>query len=116
MRQKMRGMISSAKRLVAIGAMVAMFAGVTMSMPQAGAGTSESEAAALMRAGADAIEHGQYQKAVADFSNALDSGGLAPEGRARAYHYTGAAFPKTGQQAAAIADHPRPIQATHLGG
>jgi Tfp pilus assembly protein PilF len=116
MRQKMRGMISSAKRLVAIGAMVAMFAGVTMSMPQAGAGTSESEAAALMRAGADAIEHGQYQKAVADFSNALDSGGLAPEGRALAYHYRGVAFQKIGEQDAAIADYTRAIEARSLSG
>ncbi len=116
MRHKMRGMISGAKRLVAIGAMAAMFAGVSASMPQAGAGTSESEAAALMRAGADAIEGGQYQKAVADFSNALDSGGLAPEGRALAYHHRGVAFQKIGEHDTAIADYSRAVNARSLSG
>jgi Tfp pilus assembly protein PilF len=116
MRQKMRGMISGAKRLVAISAMAAMFAGVSASMPQAGAGTSESEAAALMRAGADAIERGQYEKAAVDFSNALDSGGLAPDGRALAYHHRGVAFQKTGEQDAAITDYTRAIDARSLSG
>src|SRR5690554_8003493 len=114
MRQKMRGTVSGAKRLVAIGAMAAMFAGVSASMPQAGAGTSESEAAALMRAGADAIERGQYEKAAVDFSNALDSGGLAPDGRALAYHHRGVAFQKTGEQDAAITDYTRAIDARSL--
>lgn len=116
MRHQMRGMISGAKRLVAISLMAAMFAGVSASMPLAGAGTSESEAAALMRAGADAIEAGQYQKAVVDFSNALDSGGLAPEGRALAYHHRGVAFQKIGQQDAAAADYTRAIDARSLSG
>src|SRR5690606_30166716 len=105
MRHKMRGMISGAKRLVAIGAMAAMFAGVPARMPKQGAGTSESELAALMQAGADAIQGGQYQKAVADFSNALDSGGLAPEGRALAYHHRGVAIQKIGKHDTAIADY-----------
>lgn len=75
---------------------------------------ASAEAAALMRAGADAIELGHYDKAAADFSNALDSGGLMPEGRALAYHHRGIAFQKIGQQDAAIADYTRAIDSRSL--
>ncbi len=92
--------------IFAISLFVAFFA---FSPPAVQADTAAEEAAALMKAGADAIELGQYDKAAVDFSNALDSGGLTPEGRAVAYHHRGVAFQKIGQQDAAIADYTRAI-------
>lgn len=116
MRQKLRGLISGTKRLAAIIAVAAVFASAPAGVPLAGAGSAQSEAAALMRAGADAIERGQYENAAVDFSNALDSGGLKPDGRALAYHHRGVAFQKTGQQDAAIADYTRAIEGRSLPG
>lgn len=100
------------------GLVVAFFAAMLAAMPAgsqfAGANSAETESAALMKAGADAIERGHYDKAAIDFSNALDSGGLTPEGRALAWHHRGVAFQKTGQQDAAIADYSRAIDAGGL--
>ena len=76
-------------------------------VPGAGEATAQSssaEAAALMSAGAEAIESGQFDKATADFSNALDSGGLNAEGRALAHYHRAISYQKTGQQDAAITD------------
>ena len=89
-------------------------AGAPAGPQSAAANSAESEAAALMKAGADAIERGHYDKAAVDFSNALDSGGLTPDARALAWHHRGVAFQKTGQQDAAIADYSRAIESGGL--
>lgn len=89
-------------------------AGLLLVPASAQAQMGTDEAAALMSAGADAIERGQFDKAATDFSNALDSGGLNVEGRALAYYHRAIAFQKTGQQDAAIADYSRAIAANSL--
>lgn len=86
-------------------------------VPGAGEATAQSssaEAAALMSAGAEAIESGQFDKATADFSNALDSGGLNAEGRALAHYHRAISYQKTGQQDAAITDYSRAISGSAL--
>lgn len=74
----------------------------------------EAEATALMSAGAAAIENDHFDKAVADFSNALDSGGLDAAGRALAHYHRAIALQKTGQQDGAIADYTRAIVSSML--
>lgn len=105
----MRAMMSGLRRGIGAAFFAVMLAAVPAGSQFAGANSAETEAAALMKAGAEAIERGHYDKAAADFSNALDSGGLTPEGRALAWHHRGVAFQKTGQQDAAIADYSRAI-------
>ena len=93
---------------------VLLAAGLAIVPAAAQAEMGTTEAAALMSAGADAIERGQLDKAATDFSNALDSGGLNVDGRALAYYHRAIAFQKTGQQDAAIADYSRAITANSL--
>ena len=109
---KMRGL--KLRRAFAAAICAVTLAGAPAGQQSAAANSSQSEAAALMKAGADAIERGHYDKAAADFSNALDSGGLTPEARALAWHHRGVAFQKTGQQDAAIADYSRAIESGAL--
>lgn len=104
------GLRRIAALIVLGGALVAVPPGTE----RAEANSAEIEAAALMQSGADAIERGHYDKAAADFSNALDSGGLTPETRALAWHHRGVALQKSGQQDAAIADYTRAIEARSL--
>ncbi|MFN4355446.1 tetratricopeptide repeat protein [Parvibaculum sp.] len=99
---------------MAVALFSVMLAATPAGSQLAGANSAETEAAALMKAGADAIERGHYDRAAVDFSNALDSGGLTHEGRALAWHHRGVAFQKTGQQDAAIADYSRAIDAGGL--
>src|SRR3989338_1227063 len=100
----------------AFGALLlAIVGGLPVSSTAARAGSSaEAEAAALMQAGTDALERGVYNRATAEFSNALDSGGLTAEGRALAYHHRAVALQKTGQQDAAIADYTKAIGSAAL--
>ena len=106
--------MSGKGHVFAVSLLVAFFALSPTTSRPVQAGTAAEEAAALMKAGADAIELGQYDRAAVDFSNALDSGGLTPEGRAVAYHHRGVAFQKIGQQDAAIADYTRAIETNAL--
>ena len=69
---------------------------------------------ALMKAGVDYIERGLYDRAVAKFSYAIDSGELTAGGRAVAYHHRGVAFQKIGQQQAAIDDYTAAIGSAAL--
>jgi tetratricopeptide (TPR) repeat protein len=110
----MRGMMSRLRQVGAVALFAVTLAATPAGSQFAGAASAETEAAALMKAGADAIERGHFDKAAADFSNALDSGGLTPEGRALAWHHRGVAFQKTGQQDAAIADYSRAIESGKL--
>lgn len=100
----------------AFGALLlAIAGGLPASSTAVRAGSSaEAEAAALMQAGTDALERGVYNRAAAEFSNALDSGGLTAEGRALAYHHRAVALQKTGQQDAAIADYTKAIGSAAL--
>ncbi|ABS64675.1 Sporulation domain protein [Parvibaculum lavamentivorans DS-1] len=110
----MRRLMRGGRRGIAISLLVMLVALLLPAPYPASASSAEDEAAALMKAGADSIERGQYDKAAVDFSNALDSGGLTPEGRALAYHHRGVSFLKVGQQDAAIADYTRAITANAL--
>ncbi|WP_350051149.1 SPOR domain-containing protein [Parvibaculum sp.] len=112
----MRGLISVFQQAAAVLIMAVLVAGTSPRLLHAEMAGTEAEAAALMRAGADAIERGHYDKAAVDFSNALDSGGLTLEGRALAWHHRGIAFQKIGQQDAAIADYTRAIDSRELPG
>ena len=87
----------------------ALAAGLLLATGSVAAQGSAAEATALMGAGAEAIESGQFDKAATDFSNALDSGGLDAAGRALAHYHRAIAFQKTGQQDAAIGDYTRAI-------
>jgi tetratricopeptide (TPR) repeat protein len=99
----------------ALGALLlAIAAGLSALSTPARAGSAEAEAAALMQAGTDAIERGVYDRAAAEFSNALDSGGLTAEGRALAYHHRAVALQKAGQQDAAISDYTKAIGSAAL--
>lgn len=110
----MQGVMSRVRQAMAAVFFAAVLAATPAGSQFAGANSAETEAAALMKSGADAIERGHYDKAAVDFSNALDSGGLTPEGRALAWHHRGVAFQKTGQLDAAIADYSRAIEAGGL--
>lgn len=112
----MRGLTSVFRQAAAILVFGVLIASASPRLLHAEMSGAEAEAAALMRAGADAIELGHYDKAAVDFSNALDSGGLTPEGRALAWHHRGIAFQKIGQQDAAIADYTRAIDSRELPG
>lgn len=94
--------------------LLAIAGGLPASSTAVRAGSAEAEAAALMQAGTDAIERRAYDRAAAEFSNALDSGGLTAEGRALAYHHRAVALQKTGQQDAAIADYTKAIGSAAL--
>lgn len=95
--------------------LLAIVGGLPASSTAVRAGSSaEAEAAALMQAGTDALERGVYNRAAAEFSNALDSGGLTAEGRALAYHHRAVALQKTGQQDAAISDYTKAIGSAAL--
>ncbi|MEX1154880.1 SPOR domain-containing protein [Parvibaculum sp.] len=91
-----------------------LVAGLVLAAGDASAQAEVAEAMALMNAGAEAIENGHFEKAAADFSNALDSGGLDAEGRALAHYHRAISFQKTGQQDAAIGDYTRAIAAGTL--
>lgn len=98
-------------RGAALGALLLAIVGglPVLSSPVRAGSSTEAEAAALMQAGTDALERGVYNRAAAEFSNALDSGGLTAEGRALAYHHRAVALQKSGQQDAAIADYTKAI-------
>lgn len=113
-RASMRGQATVLRQAAALVLFAAIFIGVPPRLLHAETAGTGTEAAELMRAGADAIERGHYDKAAVDFSNALDSGGLSPEGRALAWHHRGIAFQKIGQQDAAIADYTRAIDSREL--
>lgn len=105
------------RRAAVVGALLIAITGglaFVSSTPVSAGSSAEAEAAALMRAGTDALERGVYNRATAEFSNALDSGGLTEEGRALAYHHRAVALQKTGQQDAAIADYTKAIESAAL--
>lgn len=110
----MRGLIRAGWRGLAILGVTMLLLTAPPVIRPAEADSAAAEASALMKAGANAIERGEFDKAAANFSNALDSGGLTPEGRALAYHHRAIAFQKIGQQDAAIGDYSRAILANAL--
>ncbi len=110
----MQGVMFRLRQTVAALLFAVVLAATPAGSQLAGANSAETEAAALMKAGAEAIERGHFDRAAVDFSNALDSGGLTPEGRALAWHHRGVAYQKTGQLDAAIADYSRAIEAGGL--
>ena len=114
---RLRGIGRAGRRGAACGVfLLAITGGVLASSISVRADSAEAEAAALMQAGTDAIERGVYDRAVAEFSSALDSGGLTSEGRALAYHHRAVALQKTGQRDAAISDYAKAIDSAALPG
>ena len=112
---RLRGIGRAGRRGAACGVfLLAITGGVLASSISVRADSAEAEAAALMQAGTDAIERGVYDRAVAEFSSALDSGGLTSEGRALAYHHRAVALQKTGQRDAAISDYAKAIDSAAL--
>mgnify|MGYP003626425075 CR=1 FL=1 len=111
---RMRNLMEKITRPLAMSLLAGLLVAVPSMSPSVQADTARAEAAALMSAGADAIEQGRFDKAAAAFSNALDSGGLTVEGRALAYHHRGVAFQKVGRPDAAIADYSRAIDTNAL--
>lgn len=112
---RLRGIGRAGRRGATRGVfMLAIVGGLLASSISVRADSAEAEAAALMQAGTDAIERGVYERAVAEFSNALDSGGLTSEGRALAYHHRAVAQQKTGQRDAAISDYAKAIGSAAL--
>ena len=75
---------------------------------------AKAEATAFMRGGVEAVERGVYDRAVPQFSKALDSGGLSVEETALAWHHRGVAFQKMGQREAAIGDYTKAIESGAL--
>ncbi|MAU60344.1 MAG: hypothetical protein CMI62_06390 [Parvibaculum sp.] len=78
------------------------------------AGDAKEEATAFMKGGVEAVERGVYDRAVPQFSKALDSGGLSVEETALAWHHRGVAFQKMGQREAAIGDYTKAIESGAL--
>lgn len=114
MASRMRNLMDKIARPLVMSLLAGLLVAVPPMSRSVHADTARAEAAALMNAGADAIEHGRFDKAAVAFSNALDSGGLSPEGRALAYHHRGVALQKVGRQDAAIADYTRAIDTNAL--
>ncbi|MCF8469212.1 MAG: SPOR domain-containing protein [Parvibaculum sp.] len=110
----MRNLMEKIARPLAMSLLAGLLVAVPPMSRSVQADTARAEAAALMSSGADSIEHGRFDEAAVAFSNALDSGGLTPEGRALAYHHRGVALQKVGRQDAAIADYTRAIDTNAL--